>query len=43
MAGDKAPKSPEQGAETPVFLALLPESETRSGLFWEDKAVSKDF
>ena len=24
MAGPKAPKSPEEGAETPVYLALLP-------------------
>ncbi|XP_063058310.1 carbonyl reductase [NADPH] 1-like [Engraulis encrasicolus] len=40
MAGDKAPKSPEEGAETPVYLALLPDgaTEPHGQLVW-DKEV----
>ncbi|XP_063059650.1 carbonyl reductase [NADPH] 1-like [Engraulis encrasicolus] len=40
MAGDKAPKSPEEGAETPVYLALLPDGATgpHGQLVW-DKEV----
>lgn len=40
MAGSNAPKSPEEGAETPVYLALLPEGakEPHGQLVWE-KAV----
>ncbi|KAM6986650.1 carbonyl reductase 1-like [Aplochiton taeniatus] len=42
MAGSKAPKSPEEGAETPTYLALLPEGtkEPHGQLVW-DKAVQE--
>ena len=39
MAGDRAPKSPDEGAKTPVKLALLPETEKTTGRFWEDEQV----
>ncbi|XP_068424057.1 carbonyl reductase [NADPH] 1 [Clinocottus analis] len=40
MAGDKAPKSPEEGAITPVYLALLPAGATAPhGKFVSDKEV----
>ncbi|CAK8678986.1 unnamed protein product [Clavelina lepadiformis] len=40
MAGSKAPKSPDEGAETPVYLALLPEGATEPhGQFVSDKKV----
>ncbi|XP_072293651.1 carbonyl reductase [NADPH] 1-like [Eucyclogobius newberryi] len=40
MAGDKAPKSPEEGAITPVYLALLPPGATEPhGRFVSDKEV----
>lgn len=40
MAGPKAPKSPEEGAETPVYLALLPPGTTGPhGKFVSDKEV----
>ncbi|GAB1300446.1 Carbonyl reductase [Apodemus speciosus] len=40
MAGPKAPKSPEEGAETPVYLALLPpDAEGPHGQFVQDKKV----
>ena len=40
MAGPKAPKSPDQGAETPVYLALLPiGSSEPHGQFLSDKTV----
>ncbi|GAB1303337.1 Carbonyl reductase [Apodemus speciosus] len=40
MAGPKAPKSPEEGAETPVYLALLPpDAEGPHGQFVQDKEV----
>ncbi|KAM9809494.1 carbonyl reductase [NADPH] 1 [Syngnathus typhle] len=40
MAGSKAPKSPEEGAETPVFLALLPVGALEPhGKFVSDKTV----
>ncbi|XP_030644984.1 carbonyl reductase 1-like [Chanos chanos] len=40
MAGPKAPKSPEEGAETPIYLALLPEGSTQPhGQFVSDKTV----
>ena len=38
MAGDKAHLSPDEGAETPVFLALLP-PESPSGELWKSKVV----
>ncbi|XP_060942925.1 carbonyl reductase [NADPH] 1 isoform X2 [Limanda limanda] len=40
MAGDKAPKSPDEGAITPVYLALLPAGATDPhGKFVSDKEV----
>ncbi|XP_078513015.1 carbonyl reductase [NADPH] 1-like [Lissotriton helveticus] len=42
MAGDKAPKTPDQGAETPVYLALLPiDAEEPHGQFVSEKKVGK--
>ncbi|XP_062522439.1 carbonyl reductase [NADPH] 1-like [Corticium candelabrum] len=38
MAGDRAPLTPEQGAETPVFLAFLPPG-SPTGLFFKQKKV----
>ncbi|XP_076130122.1 carbonyl reductase [NADPH] 1-like [Alosa pseudoharengus] len=42
MAGPKAPKSPEEGAETPVYLAMLPPGATapHGQLVW-DKTVQE--
>ena len=40
MAGDKAPLTPDQGAETPVLCALLPAG-SPTGEFWKDKKVAK--
>ncbi|NWZ26995.1 CBR1 reductase, partial [Asarcornis scutulata] len=40
MAGPKAPKSPEEGAETPVYLALLPsDADGPHGQFVSEKTV----
>ncbi|OWK05806.1 CBR1 [Cervus elaphus hippelaphus] len=40
MAGPKAPKSPEEGAETPMYLALLPlDAEGPHGEFVSEKKV----
>ncbi|XP_033002883.1 carbonyl reductase [NADPH] 1-like [Lacerta agilis] len=40
MAGPKAPKSPDEGAETPVYLALLPPgADGPHGQFVSDKTV----
>lgn len=40
MAGPKAPKSPEEGAETPAYLALLPsDAEGPHGQFVSEKKV----
>ncbi|KAM9847393.1 carbonyl reductase [NADPH] 1 [Aulostomus maculatus] len=40
MAGPKAPKSPDEGAETPVYLALLPAGATEPhGKFVSEKQV----
>ncbi len=36
MAGDRAPLTPDQGAETPLLLSLLP-SGSPSGKYWKDK------
>ncbi|XP_052013880.1 carbonyl reductase [NADPH] 1-like [Apodemus sylvaticus] len=42
MAGPNAPKSPEEGAETPVYLALLPPgAEGPHGQFVQDKKVEQ--
>ena len=38
MAGQNAPRSPDEGAETPVYLAMLP-ANSPSGEFWRDKQV----
>jgi len=38
MAGYNAPKSPDQGAETPVYLAMLPPN-SPTGEFWHEKTV----
>lgn len=42
MAGSKAPKSPEEGAQTPTYLALLPvgAKEPHGQLVW-DKTVQQ--
>jgi carbonyl reductase 1 len=37
MGGAGAPRSPEQGAKTPAWLALLPEGNSRSGGFFRDE------
>ena len=42
MTSEQAPKSPEQGAMTPVKLALLPQGDKTTGKLWEDEQV-KDF
>ncbi|XP_021500504.1 carbonyl reductase [NADPH] 1 [Meriones unguiculatus] len=42
MAGPKATKSPEEGAETPVYLALLPpDAEGPHGQFVSEKKVER--
>ncbi|KAM4699060.1 carbonyl reductase [NADPH] 1-like [Discoglossus pictus] len=42
MAGPKAPKSPDEGAETPVYLALLrSDAESPQGQFVSEKKVVK--
>uniref|UniRef100_A0A8C0T807 Carbonyl reductase [NADPH] 1 n=1 Tax=Canis lupus familiaris TaxID=9615 RepID=A0A8C0T807_CANLF len=42
MAGPRAPKSPEEGAETPVYLALLPsDAEGPHGEFLMEKKVEQ--
>ena len=38
MADEHAPLSPDQGAETPVYLALLPPG-SPTGQFWIDKEI----
>ena len=38
MAGPNAPLTPDQGAETPVHLAMLPPN-SPSGEFWRDKKI----
>ena len=38
MAGARAPRTAEQGAETPAFLAMLPHDATHNGKFFSDKA-----
>lgn len=39
MGGASAPKSPEEGAQTPVWLALLPEGGPSGGFFREQRAI----
>jgi carbonyl reductase 1 len=40
MGGSGAPRSPEQGAKTPVWLALLPPGESRSGGLYRDETLA---
>ena len=40
MAGPNATLSPDEGAETPVYLALLPTG-SPNGEFWKNKAVAQ--
>ena len=40
MTGDEAPLTPDQGAETPVYLALLPPG-SPTGEFWRDKKIAE--
>ncbi len=37
MGGSSAPRSPEEGAKTPAWLALLPASDKRSGGLYRDE------
>ena len=39
MADDNAPLTPDQGAETPVYLAQLPPGSQCHGHFWIDKEI----
>jgi len=40
MAGDKAPRSAEEGAEDMVHICLRDEKDDTNGAFWEEKKVS---
>ncbi len=40
MGGQSAPRSPEQGARTPVWLALLPKGGPTGGFFRDEKAIA---
>ncbi len=40
MGGKSAPRTVEQGAETPVWLAMLPEGGPQGGVFEEEKPLS---
>jgi NAD(P)-dependent dehydrogenase (short-subunit alcohol dehydrogenase family) len=40
MGGDQAPLTPEQGAETPVWLAILPDGGPTGGFFREKQPVT---
>jgi hypothetical protein len=41
MGGPSAPRSPEEGARTPVWLALLPDQPgtPNGGLFRDERAI----
>lgn len=39
MGGESAPRSPREGAETPVWLATLPEGGPSGGFFRDERAV----
>lgn len=39
MGGEAAPRSPEEGADTPLWLALLPEDGPNGGLFMDRKML----
>lgn len=42
MAGDKAPLTPDQGAENPIMIALIPKGQTEpNGEFIQEKQVKK--
>lgn len=40
MGGSSAPKSPSEGAETPVWLALLPQGGPTGGFFRDKRAIA---
>lgn len=40
MGGRSAPRSPEEGARTPIWLALLPEGGPSGGFFRDEHAIS---
>ena len=40
MAGDKAPRAPEDGAKTFSTIALMSSENMPNGEFWEDEKVS---
>jgi NAD(P)-dependent dehydrogenase (short-subunit alcohol dehydrogenase family) len=40
MGGDAAPRSPEEGADTPIWLALLPEDGPTGGFFRNRKPIA---
>lgn len=40
MGGDGAPRSPEEGADTPLWLALLPDDGPTGGLFMDRKPMA---
>ncbi len=40
MGGDKAPRTAEQGADTPVWLALLPEDGPTGGFFRDRQPIA---
>jgi len=37
MGGKSAPRSVDEGAKTPTWLALLPENDARTGGFFRDE------
>lgn len=40
MGGDKAPRSPEEGADTIVWLATLPDDGPSGGFFRDRQRIS---
>lgn len=40
LGGPSAPRSPEQGARTPVWLALLPEGHPTGGFFRDERPIA---
>lgn len=41
MTSHKGPRPPEEGARTPVALALLPQGSRTTGEFWENEKPSQ--
>jgi hypothetical protein len=39
MGGNQAPLTPEQGADTPLWLATLPDDGPSGGFFREQKPI----